>query len=515
MPRLPLRHSDSIASPVIRPEILLERARTLIQSGQFDRARAICERILEVDPANAEGLNQLGVILAEDRQLGDAIAKFEDAIRVSPDCVDAWQNLGVVLSDLGLLNEALASFDQVVTRKPAAIRGHALRAMTLYRLGRFEEAAKAHDPIQTLGVPDAAMTTNHATALLWSGRKDEATAAFHRAVELDPNYAPAWVNLALAQLLHGDLLNGFRNFEWRWKQPALAQAARDYGRPRWDGGASLEGQTILLYQEQGFGDTIQFCRYASLAAEAGAHVILQVAPRLVGLLQTLPGAPWVIGNGDTIGDFDLYCPLMSLPVGFGTTLETIPRTVPYLFADRDRVADWRRTVAAGTGKRIGLVWAGGSIVGHPDQTAFDQRRSMKFEQLALLASVPGCDFISLQVGPAAAQARSHTTALPIHDQTARLQDFADTAALIETLDLVIGVDTAVTHLAGALGKPVWLLNRFDTDWRWFLNRDDSPWYPTLRQFRQTSPGDWDGVIGRVTEALGAFVHRGGGEMANP
>ena len=508
MPRNPLRYSQLAPPPILRPEVLLERARTLIRAGQRDQARVICEQILLADPANADGLNQLGVIMAEDRRLGEAIAKFEDAIRVSPDCADAWENRGVVLSDLGLHAEALASFDAVVALRPSSVSGHARRAMTLYRLGRFHEAVKAHDPIMPFAGQDASMTANRAAALLWSGRVDEAMADFDQAITLDTAHAPAWMNLALAQLLLGDLPNGFRNFEWRWKQPTLAQAVRNYTQPLWTGQTTLDGKTILLYREQGFGDTIQFCRYASLAVEAGARVILEVQPRLVTLLRTLSGAPLVIAEGDETPAFDLHCPLMSLPIGFATTIDTIPANIPYLYADPARVAFWRETLKAARGKRIGLVWAGGSLPGLADQTAFDKRRSMTLDTLSPLANVAGCDFISLQVGPASVQAASPQTGFPIRDHTARIRDFSDTAALIETLDLIIGVDTAVSHLAGAMGKTVWLLNRFDTDWRWFLDRDDSPWYPTLRQFRQTSPGDWDSVVGRVAEVLHAFAGDG-------
>jgi Flp pilus assembly protein TadD len=514
MPRIPLRHSQSTPAPVIRAEVLLERARSLIREGQRDQARAICEQILLADPANTDGLNQLGVILTEERRLAEAIVKFEDVIRISPDCVDAWRNRGLALSDLGMLDEALASFDQVVARQPSVASGYALRAMTFYRLGRFEEAVQAHDPILALTESDAAMTANRAAALLWSGRTDEAMAAFERAVTLDPNYPPARVNLAMAQMLLGDYPNGFRNFEWRWKRPALLRVARHYSLPLWSGQVSLAGKTILAYREQGFGDTIQFCRYASLAVSAGARVILEVQPSLVTLLRTLPGGPSVVGDGDSVRDFDLHCPLMALLAGFGTTVDTIPANVPYLFADPARVAMWRDVLPAGPNKKIGLVWAGGSHAGQADQAAYDRRRSTTLHTLAPLAFVPGCDFISLQIGPASGQVASPEAGISVYDHTGRIQDFSDTAALIEILDLVIGVDTSVIHLAGALGKPVWLLNRFDTDWRWLLNRDDSPWYPTLRQFRQTRPGDWEGVIGRVVKALGAFVGVRAGETSD-
>jgi tetratricopeptide (TPR) repeat protein len=515
MPRLPLARPTTTSSPVIRPAGLLERASKLLRAGERGQARVICEQVLRADPVNPDAFTLLGAILAEDRRYPEAIAQFRNAIRIAPDCVDAWRNQGIALSDLGLLDEALASFDQVVALRPSLAHGHALRARTLYRLGRFEEALRAHDPILALTGRDAAMTANRAAALLWSGRVTEAMAEFDRAVTLNPEYPAARLNKGLAQLLLGDLANGFRGLEWRWRQPPLAELARNYLQPLWTGQVPLAGKTLLLHAEQGFGDTIQFCRYAALAANGGARVILEVPPALVRLLRTLSGAIKVIATGEEIPDFDLHCPLLSLPIGFGTTLDTIPAKVPYLFADPARVGAWRETTTDVHGVRIGLVWAGGSFASHTDQTAFDRRRSTTLNTLAPLATVSGCDFISLQVGPAATQASSLGAGVLLRDHTAELRDFADTAALIETLDLVIGVDTSVIHLAGALGKPVWLLNRFDTDWRWFLDRDDSPWYPTLRQFRQSSPGDWDGVATRAAQALRSFVAETGARVEEP
>ena len=332
MPKLPLSRLNTETPSVIRPEVLLDRARTLFHSGRLDQARAICEQVLASDPVNADCLNLLGVFFAQDHRYGDAIAKFESALRVSPDNLDAWRNRGVALSDVGLLDQALASFDQVVAKQPSLTEGHALRAMTLYRLGRFEEAVRAHDPILGLAEQDAAMTANRATALLWSGRSTEAFEAFDRAVALDPNYAPAQLNRALTLLLRGELADGFRGLKWRWKQPALASAWREYPQPLWTGQVPLAGKTILLHREQGFGDTIQFCRYAVLAARRGARVILEVQPALARLMRTLPaepaGAISVIATGDPVPDFDLHCPLMSLPIGFRDDAGYHPRERP-------------------------------------------------------------------------------------------------------------------------------------------------------------------------------------------
>ena len=232
---------------------------------------------------------------------------------------------------------------------------------------------------------------------------------------------------------------------------------------------------------------------------------LEVPRPLARLLASLKGGAEIVVTGDPLPPFDVHCPLMSLPLALGTTLETIPATVPYLAADAPRVAFWRQRLAALPGRPVGLVWAGAPRRHHPDAHAIDRRRSMRLEHLAPLAAVPGVSFVSLQKGDAAAQARLPGVGLQLHDFTTELNDFADTAALVAALDLVIAVDTAVAHLAGALGKPVWILNRFDAAWRWLLGREDSPWYPTARLFRQPAPGDWDGVVGEVRESLAASI----------
>ena len=261
---------------------------------------------------------------------------------------------------------------------------------------------------------------------------------------------------------------------------------------------------LLVHSEQGLGDTLQFCRFVPIVAQ-GAKIVLEVQPPLHRLLADLPGIAEIVAEGDKLPPFDLHCALLSLPRFLGTSLETIPGEVPYLTADPLLVSAWRRRLAGLAGLKIGLVWAGGPRPDEPAESSVDRHRSMPLARLAALAEVEGVSFVSLQKGPPAAQAAQPPPGMVLHDFTAELDDFADTAALVEALDLVISVDTAVAHLAGALGKPVWLLNRFDTCWRWLLGRDDSPWYPTLRQFRQPAAEDWDSVIAAVKAALAQRV----------
>jgi hypothetical protein len=302
----------------------------------------------------------------------------------------------------------------------------------------------------------------------------------------------------MALLAKGGMAAGWREYEWRWETPLMAPARRNFPQLPWDG-APL-AKTLLIHAEQGFGDTLQFCRYAPLAAARGLRVILEVQRPLVRLLRCLPGIAAVIARGETLPAFDLHAPLLSLPRIFGTILETIPGATPYLSADGAAVEAMRArlTTIPNQGLRVGLVWAGNSYRNLPGMAATDRRRSIPPENLAPLLAVPGVHFISLQKdGPPA------PAAFGLTDLMAEVTDFADTAALISQLDLVISVDTAVAHLAGALGKPVWLLNRFDSEWRWLTGRADSPWYAEMTIFRQTGPGNWDSVIAEVARALQA------------
>jgi hypothetical protein len=301
-------------------------------------------------------------------------------------------------------------------------------------------------------------------------------------------------------LLAGELTEGWAQYEWRWRLKKQLKHVRPFKQPLW-AGEETGGRVLLLHAEQGFGDTLQFCRYAPLVAARGHRVILEVQRPLAPLLTDLPGVERVISHGDPLPHFDLHCPMLSVPGILGTTADTIPSAVPYLAAEPAMVARWRERLAALPGKKVGLVWAG-----NPNMSA-DRRRSIELAQLASLADVPGVSFISLQKGSPALQAIAPPPGLVLHDWTVELSDFAATASLIEALDLVIGVDTSVIHLAGALGKPVWLLNRFDCCWRWLKGCDDSGWYPGLRQFRQSSPGTWAAPIAELQAALGDWAVR--------
>jgi hypothetical protein len=347
-------------------------------------------------------------------------------------------------------------------------------------------------------------------------RHAEALENYDRVIALRPDDAEAYWNRSHCLLALGQFDAGWRLFEWR-KRLGQSSGHRAFPQPVWLGQDGLAGKTLFIHWEQGFGDTLQFCRYAALATARGARVVVSVQDPLRRVIASLGPAVEVIGGCASPREFDWHCPMMSLPLAFGTTLETIPWVTPYLAADTAAVAAWRGRLAGLCGLRVGVCWAGNSRPDQPAARAIDRRRSIGLARLAPLAEVAGVQLVSLQKGDAAGEVAGAQAGLVLHDWTDALQDFADTAALIEALDLVITVDTAVAHLAGALGKRVWVLNRFDACWRWLLGRDDSPWYPTARLFRQPAPGDWDSVVGAVAAALRELVRdaragRGGSAM---
>lgn len=431
--------------------------------GRFTEAEACYHAAIQLMSAFPEAHYNLGNVLREQGRPDEAAACYRRVIELSPDFSPAWNNLGHVLWDQDRLEPAALAFRRALDTKPDSLEAH----------------------------------NNLANTLQQQGRLDEAVALYRAALAIDPHCPESHMYLGIALLAQGDLTAGWREYEWRTKTAEGITTHWAAPLPQWRGQPAA-GQTVLIDSEGGFGDTIHFCRYAALAAAAGLCVILRVQPPLVRLLQDLPGVHRVMSHDERLPAFDLYCPMLSLPLALRTTLATIPSAESYLHADAAQVAAWQtRLDATGhRGRRIGLVWAGEPRTHLPCLAAIDRRRSMPPERLRPLFAIPGIFFVSLQKdGPAAPDNA------PLADFMQEMQDFADTAALIANLDLVISVDTAVAHLAAALGKPVWLLNRFDSCWRWLTARRDSPWYPTLRLYRQPAAGDWDSVVAEVAADL--------------
>jgi Flp pilus assembly protein TadD len=473
--------------------------------GRRAEAETFYRAALALSPERPNSWANLGLAILKDGRAEEAVLCERQALRLDPDNIDALNNLGIAMHAINALSEAENHFRGVLRLEPDHANATLNLGVIRQSLGHLKEAELLYRRARALGVDPARVGNNMALALAELGRLEEAETACRAALDANPVYPEASVNLGMILLMRGKLAEAWPYYEARWKVPPLAGQPQLPDATRWTGAEPIEGKTILLLAEQGFGDAIQFCRYAPMVAKLGGKVILAVPNVLSRLMGSLRGVDRVASQDDILPAFDLHCPLMSLPMAFGTTEATIPWQVPYLEAEAEAAELWAAIVPpAGDQEklRIGLVWAGARRPDQPHAAAIDQRRSMKLSDMAALAELTDCVFVSLQLGLPAKQIAS--APFPLLDFTDRLTDFAETAALIEALDLVITVDTAVAHVAGALGKPVWLLSRFDACWRWMRDRDDSPWYPTMRLFRQTSPGDWGEVMRRVVGALPGF-----------
>jgi Tfp pilus assembly protein PilF len=428
--------------------------------GQFEQAIEQYRQALALDPNHADAHNNLGTALGRTGRRAEAEAEFRRALELRPQFPEAINNLGIAIRDQGRPQEALPYFHQAIALRPNYAEAYNNLGATVERFGGQEEVV----------------------------------AAYRKALALRPDYPEAQFNLGLSLLLQGDFAHGWPLYDAR-RGMMDSSVRRDFAQPLWDG-SPLEGRRILLHAEQGHGDTIQFARYVPMVTARGGETIVQCQPALVRLLRAQGIFGQVVAQGEPEPPFDLQCPLMSLAGVFGTTLDSIPRSNPYIRADRQLVDQWRQRLAPFEGKlKIGIAWAGNAT------HIFDRDRSLPIAAFAPLAEVDCAQFFSLQKGPAAEQCKSAPERMNLVDFSDLLGDFADTAALIENLDLVLAVDTAIVHLAGAMGRPAWVLLPFAPDWRWMLNRADSAWYPTLRLFRQMSRGDWQPAIAQITEEL--------------
>jgi Flp pilus assembly protein TadD len=492
--------ADAARATLQRLASLVDEAFKCQSAGQLADAIALYDAVLAVSPRHAELHSNRGAALAGLGRLQEAEQAYRRAIALKPDFGDAHNNLGNVLCDLGRLDEAEAALRTAVKLKPESSRCRSNLGTVLRSQGRLIEAEAAYRDAIALDENCADAYNNLGEVLRELCRFDEAELALRCAIAIEPQHADAHVNKALLRLLDGDFARGWIEYEWRVKLGSQAVAPRSVGLPLWTGAEAIEGRTLLIHGEQGFGDTIQFCRYLPLLVARGARVVFEVAKPLAGLMTHLAGAIEVVSNSDPLPDADFYCPLLSLPLAFGTRLESIPAAVPYLSAPLERIRDWGMRLQPRSRPRVGLAWSGRKS--HKN----DRDRSIDLSLLLPLLDV-GATFVSLQKevrpgDPAILSQRSE-----IFDDIGSLNDFSETAALISQLDLVISVDTAVAHLAGALAKPVWVLLPRVPDWRWQLERNDSPWYPSARLFRQSDARRWDLVIDEVRAALSSFVAR--------
>jgi tetratricopeptide (TPR) repeat protein len=532
------RHSRALALLHRNLEAYPEHSSTLhllgvgaYQKGDYENARILIGRALSIDPQKPHYYHNFGKVCAALGESQDAINAYRQAINLKPDYIEAYCSLGRALQDQLRFDEALDLFDKILQISPYEANIHHGRGKILSAQGRYDQAIEAFaraidlNPdkaifYNSLGIarglsgdqpaaieafelalniqPDLAEAVNNlGTAMQELGEFDKALEYFGRAIQIRPDYGEACFNRAAICLLKGDFEQGWADYEGRSRQTGWKRSHTcPPGMPRWNGNF-FTGKRLCVHSEQGLGDTLQFIRYLPLVKALGGTVVLETSELLVELLSGLKSVDEFVIQGSDYSkdaDHDMCVHLLSLPGLFQTTLETIPSTVPYVVADSVKVSYWKHKLT-GHDFKIGLVWAG-----NPSHKK-DSSRSVELEHFGVLDKISGLRMYGLQKGEAARQAGKLADVRDIHNFGDELYDFSDTAALIANLDLVVSVDTAVAHLAGSMGKPIWVMLPYVPDWRWMLARDDSPWYPTMRLFRQPEKGNWDAVMRNIVKEL--------------
>ena len=464
---------------------------------QFDNAARHFRRAAALKLDYAEAHHNIGAVCQDQGKLDEAVAAFQQALALKPDYAKAHYSLGFIYQAQKKWDEAVARYGQALAFNPGYVDALNNLGLVLKEQGKLSEAAAHHERALAINPNHAGAHYNLGIVREEQGCLDDALASYARAQDIAPEDSDLHWNEALIRLLRGDYVRGWEKYEWRFKR---AKTPPPYpGKPVWDG-SDPAGKTLLLYAEQGYGDTIQFMRYAALLKKMGAKVIAACQPGLARLIATATGVDQTMTWGDAAPAFDFYAPLLSMPKFAGTTIESVPADVPYLGAQADLAETWRAKLKA-SGLNVGLVWRG-----NPDNT-INHKKSIPVEALAPLMGVPGVNWFIIQ----ADATPEDVAALARHGRIEvcgpALTDWADTAALISVLDLVISVDTGVAHLAGALGKPLWVPLSYIPDWRWLLDRSDSPWYPSAKLFRQQTFGDWPAVVARMQSELTARVRQ--------
>ena len=477
------------------------------QKNKLEESISYYQNILTIQPDHYKAHNNLGNVLQAQGKLDAAVNSYQQALAFKPDYFEACSHLGNVFHEQGKLQEAIASFQQALSLNPNYPEAYNNLGNVFQSQEKLEKAIAYYQKALDIKPNYNEAYNNLGTALKGQGRLEESLHCFNRALENNPDYQEAHWNRAIALLSSGDLKRGFAEYdEYRWRVRSIYFKAPDcFPKPIWDG-SNLDGKIILLHTDDGFGDTIQFIRYAPLVAQRGGRVILACPKPLMRLLTTIPGIEQLLeGKNALPEEFHVHAPLLSLPHCLGTTLESIPNHIPYITLPNSE--NWAASNAPflpehppGTLLKVGFVWATGGRERSGDLTANDKRSCPSSLFLKLL-SLPGICLYSLQVGRWATEINEFNGENRLQNLSSQIEDFADTAALIDQLDLVISVDTGVVHLAGAMGRPVWTLLAFDPDWRWMRERENSPWYPSMRLFRQQQSGDWESVFEQVVQAL--------------
>ncbi len=505
------------------------------RSGNIQQAQAHYRRILQVEPGQPEALHALGIMAFQLKKYEDAnsligkaienkpnvpqfhynlglvfialkrqekaIQAFQEAIRIKPDYADAYYNFGLVLKKRQQFEEAVQNFKQVMKITPDDADAYYNLGNTYEALDRYEPAAKNYQLAIKKNGTFVGAFNNLALVLKKMGRIDEAISYFREALRLQPGLAEAHWNLSLALLINGQFEEGWKEHEWRFMKGKRSTIyPHRFGMPLWDG-SSFAGKRLFVHSEQGFGDTLQFIRYLPMVKRLGGTLVFEAFGPLLETISGFPGIDKLVEISPDrrhVENCDYYVPLMSLPMLFATDIPTIPSNIPYIFADPEKASQWKNRINK-KGYKIGIAWAG-----KPEHEN-DGNRSCELAQFLPLAGMPGIAMYGLQKGGAARQAETLDGMRRMINFDCELKDFSETAAAIENLDLIISVDTALVHLAGAMGKPVWTLLPYAPDWRWLLEREDSPWYPTMRLFRQPAHGDWGAVFGEVKDELEKLV----------
>jgi Flp pilus assembly protein TadD len=482
---------------VLKPDFALAHfrlAEALSGQGRLAEAEASFQRASLLQPDFADAHYELGILLQGQERLEEAKTSFQCAVQACPELIEAHSSLGSVLLALGALKEAESAFRQAVSLDPSAFAAHNNLGKALFDQHRFTEAIACFQQAIVCDATSAPAHSKWGAALMELGDLDAAEVRYHQALALDPDYAEAHLALALLWLLRGDYRRGWPEFEWRWHTEELGAYIPIFVQPRWDG-SPLQGKTIFLWSEQGFGDIVQCIRFLPLVRALGARVLFHCYSPLMRLLADFPGIDQLIDEDTTyLPAFDVQLSLLSLPNVLQVSLDTIPKTIPYLKApSRSELSAGLQQKLQQPGFKVGLVWA------PKMEVPILRKRHCPLDKLAPLLALESVTFFSLYKGPQLFELEPYTEKL--FDIGSQCQDFADTAWAISHLDLVITVDTAVAHLAGAMGKETWVLLPFTPDWRWLLKREDSPWYPTMRLFRQADLGNWEAVVTRVNQAL--------------
>jgi len=469
----------------------------MVAQGSYAAAADNCKKAISLNPGYAQAWNTMGYALEKQGKTDEAIECYRYAVNCEPDFVEPYNHLGVLLNEKLLHEQAAATLQKAIEIDPEYAEVYSNLGIALNQLERFDDAIENFRHAIRLDPNFCEAHYNLANSLRDKGLCKEAVEHYKRAIELNSDYAQAYWNLSLTLLLSGNFADGWPLYKWRRNADlrVLTNFHRS-GKSRWDG-SSFAGKSLFVHYEQGLGDNIQFARYLPMVKARGGTVIFQTLKPVIGLLHGFPGIDRIVeyNPDESVSySFDIYASLLDMPQIFGTTVETIPAVVPYIFADASKTHRWAERITEGDFK-IGIAWAGSPTHGN------DRYRSCSLEDFARLADIAGVRLYSLQKGQAAEQIAYFADTINVVDLGKDFADFTDTAAAVENLDVVVSVDTSVLHLAGAMGKTVWALLPFAPDWRWMLEREDSPWYPTMKLFRQQTLGQWEPVFERIAEAI--------------